>query len=73
MNHVHKDTKDLLYFIITLGNNIIGGGTVFYDGVKKYDLVNIYRVLKKLHVRMIFGPFEKNHEVTPWRGPGSVI
>ena len=34
MNHVHKKTKDFVSVIITLGNNIIGGDTVFYDRVK---------------------------------------
>ena len=38
VNHFHKDTKDLLSVIINLGTNISGGDTVFYDGVKKYDL-----------------------------------
>ena len=31
LNHVHKDTKDLVSVIITLGKNISGGDTVFYD------------------------------------------
>ena len=34
MNHVHKDTKDLLSVIITLGKNIRGGDTMFYERVK---------------------------------------
>ena len=33
LNHMHKDTKDLVSVIITLGKNIIGGDTVLYDGV----------------------------------------
>ena len=35
---MHKDTKDLVSVIITLGKNIIGGDTVFYNGVKTFDL-----------------------------------
>ena len=38
LNHVHKDSKDLVSVIITLGRNIRGGDTVFYDGVKTSDL-----------------------------------
>ena len=29
MNHVHKETKDLVYVIITVGKDISGGDTVF--------------------------------------------
>ena len=59
LNHVHKNSKDLVYVIITLGENISGGDTVFYDGVKTSDLGSRAHVLKILHGRMIFGPFEK--------------
>ena len=60
--------------IITLGTNISGGETVFYDGVKSSDLVNRTHVLKHLHIRMIFGLFEKwSLEGTLWRGPRAVI
>ena len=34
MNHVHKDTKDLISVIIKVGKDISGGDTVFYYGVK---------------------------------------
>ena len=58
MNHSHKDTKDLVSVIINLGTNISGGDTVFYNGVKTSDLGNRTHVLKHLHGRMIFGPFD---------------
>ena len=29
LNHVHKDSKDLLYVIIILGTDVHGGETVF--------------------------------------------
>ena len=45
--------------IITVGKDISGGDTVFYDGVKTSDLGSRARILKHLHGRMIFGPFEK--------------
>ena len=60
--------------IINLGTNISGGYTVFYDGVKTSDLGNRAHVLKHLHGRIIFAPFEKCfHEVTLWRGSREVI
>ena len=34
INHIHKDTKELVSVIITLGKYISGGDTVFYDGLK---------------------------------------
>ena len=47
---------------------------MFYGGVKTSDLGSRSCVLKHLHGRMIFGPFEKCfHEDTIWRGPRAVI
>ena len=59
LNHVHKDSKYLVSVIITMGENISGVDTVFYDGLKKSDFRSRAHVLKYLHGRMIFGPFEK--------------
>ena len=59
LNHVHKDSKDLVYVIITLGGIISGGNIVFYDGFKTSDLWSRSHVLNNLHGRMIFGTFEK--------------
>ena len=74
LNHIHKDTKDLVSVIITLGKNIIGGDTVFYDGVKTCDFGNRAHILKHSHGRMVFGPFEKVfHEGTMWSRYRSVI
>ena len=58
LNHLHKDSKYLVSVIITLGENISGGDTVFYDGVKTSDLGIRSHVLKNLHGRMIFCPFD---------------
>ena len=60
LNHVHKDSKYLVSVIISLGGNISGGDTVFYDVVKTSELGSRAHVLKCLHGRMIFCPFEKN-------------
>ena len=73
MRHVHKDTKDLVSVIITLDTNISGGDTVFYDRVKKSDLVNISHVLKHLHERIIFVPLNLFQEVYLWRLHRAVI
>ena len=74
LNHVYKDSKDLISVIITLGKDISGGDTVFYDGVKISDLGSRAHILKHLHGRMIFGPFEKVfHEGTLWSGYRAVI
>ena len=73
LNHVHKDSNNLVYFIITLGENISGGDTVFYDGVKTSDLGIRSHILKFLHERMIFDPFEFFYEGTLLRGHKSVI
>ena len=64
MNHVHKDSNELVSVIITLGANISGGDTVFYDVIKQTGLVKRAHVLKKLHRRIIMGQFERfYHEV----------
>ena len=74
MNHVHKDTRDLVSVIITIVTNISGGDTVFYDGVKTSDLLSRARVIKHLHGRIIFDAFEKCYrEGNLWRGPIVVI
>ena len=40
LNHVHKDSKDMVSVIITMGKDISGGDTMFYDGVKTSDLMS---------------------------------
>ena len=56
LNHVHKDIKDLVSVIITLGKDISGGYTVFYDELKSSSFWSRARILKHLHGRMVFGP-----------------
>ena len=74
LNHMHKDVKYLVSFIITLGKDIIGGDTVFYDGVKSWNFGDRARILNHSHGIMVFGPFEKVfHEGTLWSGYRSVI
>ena len=59
LNHVHKESKDLVSVMINLGGDISEGDTMFYDGVKTSDLGSRAHVLKHLHGIMIFGQFEK--------------
>ena len=74
LNHVHKDAKYLVSVFITVGKDISGGDTVFYDGVKTSELGSRAHILKHLHGRMIFGPFEKVfYEGTLWSGYRAVI
>ena len=46
LNHVHKDTRYLVSFIMTLGKDISGWDTVFYYGVKTSDLGSRANILK---------------------------
>ena len=59
LNHVHKDSKDMVSIIITVGKYISGGDTVFYYWVNTYDLGSRAHILNHLHGIMIFGPFGK--------------
>ena len=46
LNNVHKDTKDMVSVIITVGKDISEGYNVFYDGVKTSDLGIKAHILK---------------------------
>ena len=59
MNHIHKDAKYFVSVIITVGKNISGGNTMFYDGVKTSGLGSRAHILIFLHGRMIFSPLKK--------------
>ena len=66
LNRLHKDSKDMFSGIITV--------VKYISGVEKSDLWSRAHVLKHLHGRMIFGPFEKKfHEGTLWSGYRAVI
>ena len=68
MNHVHKESKDLVSVIITMGTDISGEDTVFYIGIRDTDLGKISHVLKHVHGKIIIGPFERFfHEGYLWR------
>ena len=59
LNHVHKDSEDLLLVIILLGTDVNGGETVFYDGENMNDIGKRAHVLKNSHGRCVIGSFDK--------------
>ena len=59
LNHVHKDSKDLLSVIIILGTDIHGDETVFLNGEKMNDIGKRAHVLKHSHGRCVIGSFDK--------------
>ena len=59
LNHVHKDSNDLLSVIIILGTDINGGETVFNDGENIFEIVKRAHVLKHSHGRCVIGSFDK--------------
>ena len=46
LNHVHKDSKDLMSVIIILGTDVHGGETVFFNGESINDVGKRSHVLK---------------------------
>ena len=59
LNHVHKNSKDILSVIIILGTNVNGGETVFYDRENINDIGKRAHVLKYSHGRCVIGCFDK--------------
>ena len=58
LNHVHKESKDLLLVIIILGTDVNGGETVFYYGENMNDIGKIAHVLKHSYGRCVIGYFD---------------
>ena len=50
MNLANKYSKKLVSVLINLGGYILGGCTVFYDGVKQTDLGKRAQVLNHLYM-----------------------
>ena len=74
LNHVHKDSKDLLSVIIMLGTDINGGETVFYDGENKNDIGKRAHVLNHSHGRCFIGCFDKTlDEGSIWTGHRAIL
>ena len=63
INHVHKDSNNILSVIIILGTNYHGGKTFFYDGVNMSDILKKAHSLKHSHGRCVVGALDnKIHE-----------
>ena len=74
LNHVKKDSKDLLSVIIILGTDVDGGETVFNDGENINDIGKRAHVLKHSHGRSVIGSFDKIlHKGSIWTGHRDVL
>ena len=74
LNHVHKDSKDLLSVIIILGTDVHGGETVFFNRQNINDIGKRAHVLKHSHGRCVIGSFDKMlHEGSLWTGHRAVL
>ena len=74
LNHVHKDSKDLMSVIIILGTDVHGGETVFNDEENTNDIGKRAHVLKHSHGRCIISSFDNIlHEGSLWTGRRDVI
>ena len=59
LNHVHKDSNNILSVIIILGKKVHGGKPFFNNEKKMNDIGKIAHVLKHSRRRCVFGPFDK--------------
>ena len=74
INHVHRDSKDLLSVIIILGTYVNGGETVFNDGDNMNDIGKRACVMNQSRGRCVIGAFDKNlHEGSIWNGRIAVL
>ena len=55
LNHVHKDSKDIMSVIIRLETDVHGGETVFFDGETLNDVGKRAHVLKHSHGMCVIG------------------
>ena len=73
-NHVHFDAGDLLSIFVTLGVDITGGSTVYYDGTKPDEPGDVVLRIPHEHGRYQITQFDKIlHCGTPWRGKRGII
>ena len=74
INHLHRDSNNLMSVIIILITDVNGGKTVFCDGDKMNDIRKRAHVLKNSHVRFVVGAIDKIlHEVSIWTGHRAVL
>ena len=74
LNHVHKESNDILSVIIILGTNFHGGETVFNDGESMKYIGKRAHVLNPSNGRCVVDAFDKIlHEVSIWNSNRDVI
>ena len=74
LNHVHRNSKDLLSVIIILGTDVNVGETVFNDRDNMNDIGKRAHVLNHSHRRCIIGAFDKIlHEGSIWTSHRSAL
>ena len=74
LNHIHKESNNILSVIIILGTDVHGSEAVFYNGEKTNDIGKIAHVLKHSHGKRVVGAFDKIlHEGYCWTGHRSVL
>ena len=67
-NHKHRDEEDLCSIIITLGKDVSGGRTLYWEGDK------VIHAESFRHGKFQVGPFEKIfHSGERWTGPRGVL
>jgi hypothetical protein len=79
-NHTHTDEHDIISIFVTLGHNIQGGSTLYFDGAnfsskdpEKTRGKQVYEVPFQ-HGQIQVGPFEQvAHAGQPWKGRRGVI
>ena len=60
LNHVHRDSNDLLSVIIIWGTDVNGDEKNIYDGFNMNDIGKIAHALKHSHRRHVIGAFDKS-------------
>ena len=59
LNHIHRDSQDLLPVITILGTDVNGGETFLYDGDNMNDIGKRAHVLKLSHGRCVLRSHDK--------------
>ena len=74
LNHIHRDSKDLLSVIIILVTDVNGGETVFNDGENMNDIGKRAHLMNHSHVKCVINASDKTlHEGSIWTGRISVL
>ena len=60
LNHVHRDSNDLLSVIIIWGTDVNGDEKNIYEGFNMNDIGKIAHALKHSHRRHVIGAFDKS-------------